>query len=177
MRAVADDPTIPSFPTYLAHPRVSHFLPTCLLTYLPIYLLMLFHTYQLSSFTPFKCDRWQNWQFQLVASLSLSTYSLSILSFPTYLLTYLPIYLPTCCTLLLLLIYLQSFMANSCHKWQNCQFKGGGWFRHFLPLVFVPVGCLKLQNWHYSIIFLPTYGELYCYFLPTSGLLHPRTCS
>jgi hypothetical protein len=150
MRAVADDLTIPSFPTYLAHPRVSHFLPTSLLTYLPIYLLMLFHTYQLLSSTPFKCHRWQNWQFQIAASLSLSTYTMSILSFPTYLLTYLPIYLPTCRTLLLLLIYLQSFMPISCHK---------------------------LQNWHYSIIFLPTYVELYCYFLPTSGPLHPRTCS
>jgi len=114
---------------------------------------MLFHTYQLLSSTPFKCHRWQNWQFQLVASLSLSTYTLPILSFPTYLLTYLPIYLPTCRTLLLLLIYLQSFMPISCRKWQNCQFR-------WLILAFPTFGLLCLLgvlNCRISIIPLFSY--------------------
>lgn len=140
---------------------------------------MLFHTYQLLSSTLFKCHRWQNWQLQLVADsvtfyLHIANCIISYL--PTYLHTYLSAYLPVplyCYYLSTSSLLCPSAVVNG--RIASSREVVDSSISYLWS--FMPVGCLKLQNWHYSIIFLPTYGELCCYFQPTSGLLHPRTCS
>jgi hypothetical protein len=119
MRACADDPhnsIISYLPSLLSSLSFPTHLPTYSPTYLPIYLLMLFIPTScfLLHYSSVIDGRIGSFSWWLI--LSLSTYTLPIVSFPTYLptylLTYLPIYLPTCPTLLLFPTYFWSFYTR-----------------------------------------------------------------